>query len=69
MPHGHWHPPHPPRRRWCEAAVHEQGGLAAGARLSGPAVIEQPYTTMIIPPGWQVTVLPSGDLLAGREAA
>ena len=53
---------------WCEAPVFVQAELAAGAGLSGPAVIEQPYTTMVIPAGWSVEALASGDLMATRES-
>lgn len=54
--------------RWSDTPVHEQGRLGAGATLSGPAVIEQAYTTLLIPAGWRVTVAATGDLVAKREA-
>lgn len=41
-------------------------GLAAGASVVGPAVIEEPTSTTVVPPGWQATCLPSGDLLLER---
>ena len=52
---------------WREADVFEQTALAAGARLAGPAIIEQPYTTLIIPVGWSVTACGSGDLIARKD--
>ncbi|PZO04558.1 MAG: 5-oxoprolinase [Hyphomicrobiales bacterium] len=52
---------------WTNAPVHEQRKLGAGAVIDGPAIIEQAYTTLIIPTGWRVTVRPSGDLVATRE--
>jgi N-methylhydantoinase A len=56
------------RGAWREAAVFDQTALPAGADISGPAFIEQPYTTLIVPPGWRLTALPSGDLVACKEA-
>jgi N-methylhydantoinase A/oxoprolinase/acetone carboxylase beta subunit len=38
-------------------------GLPAGAAVSGPAVIEMPATTIVIPPHCQVTRTPHGHLL------
>ncbi len=52
---------------WTKAPVHEQGRLCAGAVVHGPAIIEQAYTTLIIPTGWRLAVRPSGDLVATRE--
>ncbi len=52
---------------WTKAPVHEQGRLCAGAIVDGPAIIEQAYTTLIIPAGWRLAVRPSGDLVATRE--
>jgi N-methylhydantoinase A len=52
---------------WRDAAVFEQSSLPADTNIYGPAVIEQPYTTLILPPGWRLTALPSGDLVASKE--
>jgi N-methylhydantoinase A len=53
---------------WHDVAVVDQPSLPTGARVDGPAIIEQPYTTLIIAGGWQVVVLASGDLLATKDA-
>lgn len=53
---------------WHDVAVIDQPSLPTGARVDGPAIIEQPYTTLIIAGGWQVVVLASGDLLATKDA-
>lgn len=65
----------PPRSRavhlngaWTTAAVHQQEQLAARARLHGPAIVEQAYTTLLIPAGWSLAVAGSGDLVATRES-
>jgi N-methylhydantoinase A len=52
--------------RWIETPVWPQAALPAGQTVEGPAVIEQAYTTMLIPPGWRVTVADSGDLVSTR---
>lgn len=53
---------------WTTAAVHQQEELAARARLNGPAIVEQAYTTLLIPAGWSLAVAESGDLVATRES-
>ncbi len=52
---------------WADTPVHRQEGLGAGAMVTGPAVIEQAYTTLLVPAGWNLTVAPSGDLVAKRK--
>ncbi len=37
--------------RFVETAIHERDALEPGARLDGPAIIESPLTTIVIPPG------------------
>lgn len=54
---------------WIDAPVLQQAELPAGTVLDGPAVIEQPYTTLLLPPGWRMRVAASGDLVATREPA
>ena len=45
-----------PERRFIETDVYDYARLAPGARVKGPAVIELPFTTALVPPGFQVTV-------------
>ncbi len=52
-----------------EAHVVDRDGLAVGDRLDGPAVIEQPDSTTLLPPGWQARVLDSRALLIERRDA
>jgi N-methylhydantoinase A/oxoprolinase/acetone carboxylase beta subunit len=42
------------RGDWHEAAIFEMEALKSGNRISGPAVIESPSTTLMIPPGREV---------------
>jgi N-methylhydantoinase A len=52
---------------WTDTPVHRQLSLAPGARIDGPAIIEQEYTTMLLPAGWSMTMTPSGDMTARKE--
>ena len=49
-----------------ETAVHERARLAAGERVTGPAVIEQDDSTTLVPPGWQARVAAGAALLMER---
>jgi N-methylhydantoinase A len=42
--------------------VYHRPGLAVGSQLTGPAILLQDDTTVIVPPGACADVLPSGDL-------
>ncbi len=45
------------------AAVYDREDLAAGAEISGPAIIEQTDTTTLVLPGWRARRVESGDIL------
>jgi N-methylhydantoinase A len=49
-----------PREGWLKTPVYDVQRLAPGARIEGPAVIEAPDSTMLIPPGYSASV--AGDL-------
>ncbi len=51
-----------------EAAVHRLDELGAGAVVAGPAIVESPFTTVVVEPGGSVERAPSGSLLL-RPAA
>lgn len=53
---------------WREIPVLRQLSLAPGAVVEGPAVIEQDYTTLLIPGGWSLTMTGTGDMIAERRA-
>ncbi len=42
--------------RWTDTAVYDYTRLAPGARVAGPAIVEAPLTTIVIPPGYQGAV-------------
>ena len=48
---------------WCQAAIWNREQLSPGARLLGPAIIEQLDTTTVLPPGASATTDDSGNLL------
>ncbi|MDT7950253.1 MAG: hydantoinase B/oxoprolinase family protein [Acetobacteraceae bacterium] len=53
--------------RWREVAVHRREALAGP--VTGPALIEEAYTTAFIGEGWRCAPGPGGDLVAERVQA
>jgi N-methylhydantoinase A len=51
---------------WMRAAV-LRGEPAAGERAEGPAVLELPEATLVLPPGWTAAVDAAGTIRAERE--
>ena len=41
--------------------------LAAGQKFSGPGIVEEVTTTVVVPPGWGLEVMDNGDYLLTRE--
>ena len=54
---------------WHETAIHDRIALSATAPLTGPVIVEEPYTTILVPAGWTARPVASGDLVAERSAA
>jgi len=54
------------RTQWVTADVYDRAQLGAGARIAGPAVVEQIDTTTWILPGWQAATDPVGNLILTR---
>ncbi|MDO9525126.1 MAG: hydantoinase/oxoprolinase family protein [Gemmobacter sp.] len=54
---------------WCDAAILDRLALPVGTVISGPAVLEQPDTTLLIEPGLKGTVDRFGNIILEREAA
>jgi len=48
---------------FVDAALHDFGRLAVDETLCGPAIVESPFTTIIIDPGAQARRLATGSLL------
>jgi N-methylhydantoinase A/oxoprolinase/acetone carboxylase beta subunit len=45
------------------AVVHDRAGLSPGRSFAGPAIVEQPDTTTLVPSGWRCRVESAGHLL------
>jgi N-methylhydantoinase A len=40
--------------------------MSAGTELEGPAIVELPESTLLIPPGWSGNVEPTGTIVIRR---
>ncbi|MGA8403027.1 MAG: hydantoinase/oxoprolinase family protein, partial [Stellaceae bacterium] len=45
------------------AAIVDRASLAPGAEIAGPAIVEQPDTTTLVPTGWRCRAASAGNLL------
>ena len=52
---------------WRDAAVWKREDLAPGQACSGPAIVEEAYTTALVVPGWSVAATAEGHLVATRD--
>jgi N-methylhydantoinase A len=48
---------------FVETPVYDEAALGVDARLSGPAIVESPFTTVVIPPGASLAVDPFRNLV------
>jgi len=53
-------------KEWCEAPVYDRDIFGRGASIDGPAIVEQPDTTVLILPGWRAVVDLLGNLIIRR---
>jgi len=53
---------------FVECPVHDRYALGAGATLSGPAIVEELDSTVVVHPGYALTVDEVGNLVLMREA-
>jgi len=51
---------------WHDTTVLRQLSLAPGATVQGPAIVEQEYTTLLIPGQWTLTMTATGDMTARK---
>jgi N-methylhydantoinase A len=49
-----------------EVPVHDGAALSSGARLAGPAIVEDEHSTILVPAGWALRCAPTGDRVAER---
>jgi N-methylhydantoinase A len=50
-----------------ETPVYERAALGAGARIRGPALLEERETTAVVRPGWSAWMGEDGSVIAERE--
>jgi 5-oxoprolinase (ATP-hydrolysing) len=51
------------------APLHDRASLAAGARVTGPALIVDPVSTTVVEPGWTAEIDAGANLILTRHAA
>jgi N-methylhydantoinase A len=51
---------------WHDVPVYQQEALVPSEKVSGPAIIEQDYTTLLLTEGWQLAVTAHGDMVAHK---
>lgn len=49
--------------RWHDAPLHDRGNLRPGAALNGPVVVTDETSTIIVDPGWSLTLNAFGDIV------
>lgn len=57
------------QKGWCDVPVHSFEALAVDEFMSGPAIVESPFTTVVVDPGVAVARRPSGSLSINMVAA
>jgi N-methylhydantoinase A len=53
--------------RELTASVHRRNALAPGTWLEGPAIVVQYDTTVVVPPGFRITVDPWLNIVGERR--
>ena len=53
----------------CEVDVWERAAIGTEVVIDGPAIVEEPHSTLLLPPGWRLAVHPTGALIATRRGA
>jgi N-methylhydantoinase A len=53
----------------AEVPVYRRAELGVGASVTGPAIVEERETTVVLPPGWRAEVAADGALIAERHLA
>jgi N-methylhydantoinase A len=53
---------------WHETPVYDRAALVRDQPVSGPAIVDEEYTTILLPAGWSMAPAESGDLVARRDA-
>jgi len=51
---------------WRNTSIYDGGSFRAGQKVDGPAIVEEPFTTIVVPPGWRVRLDKQGNYVATR---
>ena len=46
--------------------IYDGPSIRAGQKIAGPAIIEEPFTTVVVPPRWTVKLDRLGNYVATR---
>lgn len=57
----------PDHRDGVETSIYRWGDLHAGANLAGPAIVEAPQTTLVVEPGWELSLGASREVWLNRR--
>ena len=49
---------------WQHVRVYRRDVIGDGARIEGPAIIEEPYAVIVLPGGWILHCTAGGELVA-----
>jgi N-methylhydantoinase A len=49
-----------------DTAIVNRPGLGVGKSVMGPAIIEEPTATTVLPPGWKATIIQGGHMSLKR---
>ncbi len=49
---------------WINAPVYSREHLEIGSRITGPCIVEEAFTTLVIGNGWKAQMKAGGDLVA-----
>jgi N-methylhydantoinase A len=49
---------------WTNASLYDGPAMRAGQKITGPAIIEEPFTTVVVPPKWTVKLDKLGNYVA-----
>ena len=49
---------------FLKTKVYDGEKIGAGRSIKGPAIVEEPFTTIVVPPGWTVKLDARGNYVA-----
>ena len=53
----------PETEGFAAAAIHNRRRLGVGTAITGPAILEEPESTVVVPPGMTARVYPQGHIV------